>query len=116
MRHATFALLLAATWPLEAAASDQDAVRRGEQIAARCARCHAIGTNDDSPQRITPPFRDLHRRYPIDMLVQAGKTGVIEGHDEMPEFDLGLEDMAALFAYIDKLNPTVPGYARLMAR
>ncbi len=90
------------------------AADRGQEIAARCARCHAIATNDDSPTRITIPFRNLARRYPIAMLVEAAKTGIIDGHDEMPMFDLGLADMKALLAYIDRLNPDVPGYAGLV--
>ena len=90
------------------------ATDRGQDIAARCARCHAIATNDDSPTRITIPFRNLGRRYPIAMLVEAAKTGTIDGHDEMPMFDLGPSDMKALLAYIDRLNPDVPGYAGLV--
>ncbi|MFZ4809056.1 MAG: c-type cytochrome [Hyphomicrobiaceae bacterium] len=96
------------------AAGPVQAADRGQEIAARCARCHAIAANDDSPTRITIPFRNLGRRYPIAMLVEAAKTGTIDGHDEMPMFDLGPADMKALLAYIDRLNPEVPGYARLV--
>lgn len=101
-----------------AIASDPDEaalLQRGREIAARCARCHAVEANDESPQRITIPFRDLARRYPVEMLVDAARTGTIEGHDEMPAFDLGLSDMRALLTYIDKLNPKVPGYIHFMA-
>jgi len=59
-------------------------------------------------------FRDLHVRYPIEMLLDAKASGVIGGHDEMPMFDLGLTDMKALLTYIDRLNPDVPGYAGLV--
>ena len=94
-------------------AHDPTLLNRGRDVAARCARCHAIDIADESPQRITPPFRTLHRRYPIPMLVTAARTGIIDGHDEMPEFDLDRRDMRALLAYIDSLNPTVPGYAAM---
>lgn len=83
---------------------------RGSAIAAyRCAKCHAVGVADDSPHR-TPPFRKLAADYPIAMLVEALKTGTIGGHDEMPQFDLGLDGAAALVAYIDSLNPAGPHY------
>ncbi len=44
------------------------------------------------------------------MLVDAAKTGIISGHDEMPGFDFTLEDAEALLAYIDSLAPDQPGY------
>lgn len=83
---------------------------RGSVIAAhRCGKCHAVGVADDSPHR-TPPFRKLAADYPIPMLVEALKTGTIGGHDEMPQFDLGLDGAAALVAYIDSFNPAGPHY------
>lgn len=99
-----------------AIAQDTDLVTRGRDIAARCARCHAVETVDVSPQAITPPFRELWRRYPIAMLVEAAKSGTIEGHDEMPEFVFDDVDMTALLAYIDSLNPSVAGYAGLVGK
>jgi hypothetical protein len=44
------------------------------------------------------------------MLTDALKTGVIEGHDEMPMFELNGDDMVALLSYIDALAP--PGSPR----
>lgn len=83
----------------------------GAVIAAgRCGRCHATGPNDASPQRITPPFRTLHERWPVEMLVEAQKTGVIDGHDEMPAFDFSPEEITALLRHIDSLAP--PGAPR----
>ena len=82
--------------------------QRGEAIAAqRCRACHATGREGRSPQRIAPPFRELDDAFPIEMLVQSLKTGVVGGHDEMPMFDLGPEDTRALLAHIDSLaSPT----------
>jgi mono/diheme cytochrome c family protein len=96
--------------------ADPSVLARGRDLAAKCARCHAIGTADESPHRITPPFRDLGKRYPITMLVDAARTGVIDGHDEMPMFELGPDDTRALLAYIDSLNPGVAGYAGKAAK
>lgn len=42
--------LLAAAGTVVAAAPDVQSLRRGEQIYARCAACHAIDTNRTGPQ------------------------------------------------------------------
>jgi cytochrome c len=90
----------------EAAAQSPLMPEKGRTIAARkCAPCHAIGHDDEQPHAIVTPFRDLHRRYPIEMLTDALKTGIISGHDEMPMFELSREDMRALLAYIDSFAP-----------
>lgn len=79
---------------------------RGSAIAAeKCSQCHSVGVADASPHKITPPFRTLGADFPIPMLQEALKTGVVAGHEEMPQFDLGVEAVKALVAYIDSLNP-----------
>jgi mono/diheme cytochrome c family protein len=88
-------------------------LERGRAIAARkCAACHAIGRADARPPAIVTPFRELHTRYPIEMLIDARETGVISGHDEMPMFELSREDMRALLAYIDSFAPVGSRYVR----
>lgn len=96
-------------------AADGATIARGQEIAeAHCAVCHAIGIADASPTEINAEtaFRLLYKRYPIEMLEEAAKTGIISGHDEMPGFDFALEDARALLAYIDSLAPDQPGYVR----
>jgi mono/diheme cytochrome c family protein len=98
-----------------AAGDDPDSARvaLGKTIAeAHCAVCHAIGEADASPTDINKEtaFRLLYKRYPIEMLVEAAKTGSISGHDEMPGFDFTLEEAHALLAYIDSLALDQPGY------
>jgi mono/diheme cytochrome c family protein len=81
-------------------------VARGRAIAEqKCAHCHAIGRDDERPHAIVIPFRDLPTRFPVDMLVEARKTGVISGHDEMPMFELPGAEMTALLVYIDSFAP-----------
>jgi cytochrome c len=81
-------------------------VDRGRAIAEqKCGRCHAIGRDDERPHAIVIPFRDLHVRYPIEMLVDAETSGVISGHDEMPMFELLPQEINALLSYIDSLAP-----------
>lgn len=82
---------------------------QGQSLAeVHCAPCHSIGKNDQAPVRANQEtsFRDLHQRYPIKMLVDAAKTGTIEGHDEMPAFDFSNDEMTALLSYIDSFAPS----------
>ena len=40
--------------------------QRGLALArTNCTKCHAIGKVGDSPMREAPPFRTLHKRYPL---------------------------------------------------
>lgn len=97
-------------------AADQSQLARGQAIARNlCSPCHAVGKSDPSPTRVNveTAFRDLHRRFPIEMLVKAEKTGEIEGHDEMPGFRLSGGSVTDLLAYIDSLSP--PGAPRYTA-
>lgn len=105
---------LAAMWLIgEAVAQSPSTLARGRAIAEeKCARCHAIGRDDEPPHDIVTPFRDLHIRFPIDMLVDARGTGVISGHDEMPMFELSQSDVNALLAYIDSFAPPGRRYMR----
>jgi cytochrome c553 len=97
----------------EAVAQTSSMLERGRIIAARkCAPCHAVSRDDERPHAIVTPFRDLHTRYPIEMLIDARKTGVISGHDEMPMFELSREDVRALLAYIDSFAPEALRYIR----
>jgi cytochrome c553 len=109
-------LVLVALWAFqapEATAQTSSMLERGWAIAARkCAPSHAIGRDDERPHAIVTPFRELHTRYPIEMLIDAQKTGVISGHDEMPMFELSREDMRALLAYIDSFAPGSRRYVR----
>jgi mono/diheme cytochrome c family protein len=109
-------LVLAILWAVqapEAAAQTSSILERGRALAARkCAPCHAVGRDDERPHAIVTPFRELHTRYPIQMLVDALRTGIISGHDEMPMFELSREDMRALLAFIDSFAPRGRRYVR----
>jgi len=100
-------------------AGEGDPIAVGRQIAeAHCAVCHAVGEADASPTDINKEtaFRLLYKRYPIEMLEEAGRTGSISGHDEMPGFDFTVEEAQALLAYIDSLAPDQPGYVTRKAK
>ncbi|MBB2964874.1 c-type cytochrome [Methylobacterium sp. R2-1] len=91
---------------LPAAAPALDArAARGETIArTNCARCHAIGRIGASPLADAPPFRDLHRRYPVTDLAEALAEGITTGHPTMPEFRLDPDEAQALIAYLQSLE------------
>ena len=113
MERARWAATLLLWWLARAgtALADPIEVERGRLVAeGRCGKCHAIGPTGASPQRIVPPFRALAERFPIDMLIDTLQTGTVSGHDEMPMFELGLDDARALIAFIDSLSPTGARY------
>lgn len=99
------AALLPLTTLLTTAVRAGGNVRRGEVIAlANCARCHAIGRVDSSPLAEAPPFRELHRRYPVDDLSEALAEGIVTGHPTMPEFRLAPDEAESLIAYLKTLE------------
>ncbi len=107
MRIATTLPILAAlliAWPAAAQALDPSA-QRGETIArTNCARCHAIGRVGASPLADAPPFRELHRHYPVTDLAEALAEGITTGHPTMPEFRLDPDQAQALIAYLQTLE------------
>jgi len=90
-------------------ASADEAVAAAEQrghafVQANCARCHAIGKSGSSPFAAAPPFRTLHRRYPIEDLEEPLAEGIVTGHPAMPEFQLDPEQVGDVIAYLKSLS------------
>lgn len=80
-------------------------VERGRMLAStECARCHAVGRSGASPLPQAPPFRSLHRRYPVDELGEALTEGIRTGHPSMPEFRFDPDEAEALIAYLKWLE------------
>jgi|SRR6185437_10281420 len=79
--------------------------QRGLTFArASCARCHAIDKASPSPLKLAPPFRDLHKRYPIESLEEALGEGIVTGHPNMPEFRLDGAQIDDLISYLKWLE------------
>jgi mono/diheme cytochrome c family protein len=96
-------VLLATTLTI-AAGSPQE---RGRAIAkTKCARCHAIGAEGESPVALAPPFRVLPLRYPVEHLAEALAEGIVVGHPMMPEFTFDPPEIDALLTYIESLSPS----------
>lgn len=88
----------------QAAAWDRQ-VQQGETLArTNCARCHAVGRAGTSPWRDAPPFRELHKRYPVEDLGEALTEGIRTGHPSMPEFRFEPDQAEALIAYLKSLE------------
>lgn len=100
-RLAVLALLL----PLVEAHAQAPSVQRGLNfVRTNCARCHAIDKVSASPLRIAPPFRDLHKRYPVETLQEAFAEGIQTGHQNMPEFRLETDQIGDVIAYFKTLE------------
>jgi cytochrome c len=101
-------ILVASILSAIAAASDAQPpgdVQRGRALAqASCGGCHAVGPTGQSAMPAAPPFRDLHRRYPVEQLAEALAEGISTGHEAMPEFQLAPAQIEALIAYLKTLE------------
>lgn len=75
-------------WTSAAIAASPSADRGRAFASANCARCHSIDKLTASPLSIAPPFRGLHKRYPVESLEEALAEGIVTGHPTMPEFQL----------------------------
>lgn len=69
-----------------------------------CASCHAVGVVGESPLGIAPPFRSLHKRYPVENLSEALAEGTFTGHPAMPQFQLDVAQIRDLIAYLKSLE------------
>ena len=80
-------LIALLTSPAVAQPGLEPAAQRGLTIARTyCARCHSIDRVTASPLAIAPPFRTLHKKYPVENLEEALAEGISTGHPTMPEF------------------------------
>lgn len=80
-------------------------VQRGlAYVRFNCARCHSVDKISDSPLRIAPPFRELHKRYPVADLAESLAEGIRTGHPTMPEFQLDPDQISDVIAYLKTLE------------
>jgi cytochrome c len=83
----------------------EPAAQRGFTLArANCARCHSIDRVTPSPLAIAPPFRMLHKKYPVENLEEALAEGISTGHPTMPEFRFDPGQAADLISYLKTLE------------
>ena len=102
------ALLAPFAAPLAARAQDipdTPAIRGRALAQMNCSRCHAVGEKGKSPNPLSPPFRELGKRYDPDMLQEALAEGILTGHPEMPEFKLTPQQIDDLITYLKSIQP-----------
>ena len=88
-----------------ACAAQAQSVERGAALArANCARCHSIERSGLSPFLEAPPFRMLHRKYPVEMLEEALVEGIFTGHPAMPEFELKPGQIGDFISFLKSLE------------
>ena len=87
-----------------AAAQGNDVARGMKIVEAKCARCHATGRADASPNPKAPPFRDIGKLYPLDHLAEALAEGIITGDNDMPEFKFEPNDIEAIISYLSAMS------------
>ena len=105
-RRALVALAIAACAlsTMEAGAQTPSEQRGLNFVRTNCARCHSIDKVSESPLRLAPPFRTLHRRYPIESLQESFAEGIQTGHQNMPEFRLEPDQIGDVLAYLKTLE------------
>lgn len=102
-----FALMLTAAPALAQNAAQPGSIAAGQAIAEeRCTRCHAIAATGNSPFPAAPPFRELHRKYPVEQLAEALAEGIAVGHPDMPEFVLQPAEIEDFITFLNSLQPS----------
>ncbi len=86
------------------AAQTSDFARGMKIVEAKCARCHATGRSDASPNPKAPPFRDVAKLYPVEHLAEALAEGIVTGDNDMPEFKFGPKDIDAIIDYLNTMS------------
>ena len=105
MMRLTLRQMLLAMMLVGPALAASPAEQRGKTFAINnCARCHAVERVGESPLKIAPPFRTLHKRYPIETLAEALAEGIQTGHPTMPEFQLPPDQINDLLSYLKTLE------------
>jgi len=83
----------------------EPAAQRGFTLArANCARCHSIDLVTTSPLAIAPPFRTLHKKYPVENLEEALAEGISTGHPTMPEFRFDPGQVSDFISFLKTLE------------
>lgn len=98
-------LVALSTATAASAQSTSPSEQRGRTFAAtNCARCHSIDRVGPSPLAVAPPFRELHKRYPIETLSEAFAEGIYTGHPTMPAFQLDADQINDLLSFLKSLE------------
>ena len=96
-------VFLCLAFPVQAA--EKDLTDKGEVLVKEnCSRCHAVGTEGDSPHKEAVPFRTLSANYPIEDLAESLAEGIVSGHPDMPIFVFSPQDVEAIILYLESIQ------------
>ena len=104
VRTSFCALALVAAWINPSQAQSPAAQRGLTFVRANCAQCHSVDRVSASPLSIAPPFRTIHRKYPVEALEEAFAEGIVTGHPSMPEFRLDPGQISDVITYLKSLE------------
>src|SRR5262252_6792152 len=97
---------LTLTLATASASAQSPAAQRGLTfVRVHCAQCHAIDKVSESPLTIAPPFRTLHRKFPLESLRRRLAEGIVADHPTMPQFRLDPDQLADVMAYLQTFEP-----------
>jgi mono/diheme cytochrome c family protein len=89
-------------WPAPVLAQS---AQRGVVIARTyCMSCHSIDKVSPSALKDAPPFRELHKKYPVESLQESLAEGIVTGHPSMPEFRFEVDQIGDFIAYLNTLR------------
>jgi mono/diheme cytochrome c family protein len=97
-------IVSAAMFAFGASAQAQSAQRGLALARANCERCHSVDRYTPSRLPIAPPFRELHKRYPVESLSEALAEGIVTGHPTMPEFRFEPDQIGDFIAFLKSLE------------
>ena len=61
-------------------------IASGQKLASdKCASCHSIEKQGNSPHKDAPPFRTFADKWPLSSLEESLAEGIVTGHKDMPE-------------------------------
>jgi cytochrome c len=101
----SYKLLILLTALLGSAPMRASSPEQGKRLALTyCVKCHAIDRVSPSPFKPAPPFRDLHKRYPVETLQEALGEGIATGHPAMPEFRFDPDQVGDFIAFLKTLE------------
>jgi cytochrome c len=97
--------VLAAALAMAAPGAAATSVEHGHAIVQRnCSVCHAVGTQGSSHNPEAPLFRELHTRYPVEMLAEALAEGILTAHPAMPQFVFTPPEINDIIAYLKSIQ------------
>ena len=85
----------------------------GRALAEKhCARCHAVGRDDNSTLPLAQPLRSFASKWHLESLEEALAEGIVTGHPEMPVFQFEPGQIAALIEHLYAISEKNPDKAQ----